>query len=140
MQLASFDRQRGQALTEFALVIPLLFLMVVAILDVGRVVYINNALAEGAREGARWGAVQGRASTPTGLSSVADEVRGRMAAVPAPSVTVTCERLITSTTECSTGDILSVQVDTSVSPMTPIIGEFIGPFSLSTTAKMTIHG
>ena len=35
----------------------------VGILDVGRMVYINDAMAQGAREGARWGAVQGRAAT-----------------------------------------------------------------------------
>ena len=54
-------KQRGQAIGEFALVIPLLFLMIVGLLDIGRIVYVNNALAQGAREGARWGAVQGRA-------------------------------------------------------------------------------
>ena len=132
-------RQRGQAIAEFAIVIPLLFLMIVGLFDVGRIVYINNAVAEGAREGARWGAVQGRAGTSAGLISVADEVKARMTAVPNPAVTVTCDRLITTTIECSTGDIINVQVTSSVTPMTPIIGEFIGPVSVSATAKMSIH-
>ena len=131
--------QRGQAIGEFALVIPLLFLMVVGLLDIGRIVYINNALAQGAREGARWGAVQGRAATTAGLSSVADETRARMTAVPNPSVTVACDRLTTTTPSCSTGDIIEVTAASVVSPMTPIIGEFIGPVTLSSTAKMSIH-
>jgi Flp pilus assembly protein TadG len=131
--------QRGQAIGEFAVIIPLLFLMVVALLDFGRMVYINNALAEGVREGARWGAVQGRAASTAGLTSVADETKARMTAVPNPSVTVTCDRLITTTATCSTGDIIEVTAASVVSPMTPIIGQFIGPVTLSSTAKMSIH-
>jgi Flp pilus assembly protein TadG len=133
------QQQRGQAIGEFALIIPLLFLMVVALLDFGRIVYVNNALAEGAREGARWGAVQGRAGTTAGLISVADETKARMTAVPNPSVTVSCDRLITTTPNCSTGDIIEVTAASVVSPMTPIIGQFIGPVTLTATAKMSIH-
>lgn len=132
--------ERGQAIAEFAIVIPMLFIMIVGLIDVGRMVYINNALAQGAREGARFGAVQGRSSTSAGLISVADEVRGRMTAVPNPAVSVTCDRIITTTTECGTGDVLNVRVDTSVAPMTPIIGDLIGPLSFSAVARMTIHG
>jgi Flp pilus assembly protein TadG len=133
------QKQRGQAIGEFALIIPLLFVMIVALLDFGRIVYVNNALAEGAREGARWGAVQGRAATTAGLTSVADETKARMTAVPNPSVTVSCDRLITTTPNCSTGDIIEVTATSVVSPMTPIIGQFIGPVTLTSTAKMSIH-
>jgi len=132
-------RQRGQAIGEFAIIIPLLFLMIVGLLDVGRIVYVNNALAQGAREGARWGAVQGRASTSGGLDSVAAEVKARMTAVPDAAVSVTCDRLIMTTVDCSTGDIINVHVTSMVTPMTPIIGEFIGPLSFTATAKMSIH-
>ncbi|MGD8684132.1 MAG: TadE/TadG family type IV pilus assembly protein [Chloroflexota bacterium] len=136
---ANKQKQRGQAIGEFALIIPLLFVMIVALLDFGRIVYVNNALAEGAREGARWGAVQGRAATTAGLTSVADETKARMTAVPNPSVTVSCDRLITTTPNCSTGDIIEVTATSVVSPMTPIIGQFIGPVTLTSTAKMSIH-
>ena len=55
-------RGRGQALVEFALVFPLLMLLVFALIDLGRVVYTHNAIAEAAREGARWGSVQARSA------------------------------------------------------------------------------
>ncbi len=45
------DRSRGQALVEFALVIPIFLVMFFGLFDVGRVVYINNALSEASREG-----------------------------------------------------------------------------------------
>lgn len=43
---------------EFALVIPVFFLALVGILDVGRIVYTNSALSQAAREGARLAATQ----------------------------------------------------------------------------------
>jgi Flp pilus assembly protein TadG len=139
MERDTTSTQGGQALGEFALVIPLLFVMVVGLLDIGHMVYVNNALAQGAREGARWGAVQGRAATTAGLASVAEETKGRMTAVPNPTVTVTCDRLITTTPQCSTGDIIEVQASSLVQPMTPIIGQLLGPIYLTSTAKMSIH-
>ena len=46
-------RQRGQGLTEFALVIPIFLLLVVALFDLGRAVFAYNTLTNAAREGAR---------------------------------------------------------------------------------------
>jgi len=50
---ASARRTRGQALVEFALVIPLFLLMLVALFDLGRAVFAYNTLTNAAREGAR---------------------------------------------------------------------------------------
>jgi len=46
-------RTRGQALVEFALVIPIFLLIVVALFDLGRAVFAYNTLTNAAREGAR---------------------------------------------------------------------------------------
>jgi hypothetical protein len=48
-------RQRGQDLVEFALVIPLLLLIVIGVLDLGRAFFASIAVANVAREGARYG-------------------------------------------------------------------------------------
>ena len=50
---ASTRRDRGQALVEFALVIPLFLLMMLALFDLGRAVFAYNTLTNAAREGAR---------------------------------------------------------------------------------------
>jgi len=47
------SRSRGQGLTEFALVIPIFLLVVVALFDLGRAVFAYNTLTNAAREGAR---------------------------------------------------------------------------------------
>ena len=53
---SSFDsKQKGQDLVEFALVLPLLLLIVVGVLDLGRAFFAAIAVANVAREGARHG-------------------------------------------------------------------------------------
>jgi Flp pilus assembly protein TadG len=44
---------RGQAMVEFALVIPIFLLLLVGIFDLGRAVFAYNTLTNAAREGAR---------------------------------------------------------------------------------------
>jgi Flp pilus assembly protein TadG len=48
----------GQALVEFALVLPVFLVMLFAVIDGGRFVYMNSVLSSGAREGARVGSVE----------------------------------------------------------------------------------
>ena len=48
----------GAAIVEFALVVPVLFLVVFAVIDFGRALWTVNVLTSGVREGARFGAVQ----------------------------------------------------------------------------------
>lgn len=60
-------RTRGQALAEFALVAPIFFLMLFALLDFGRYVYYVQILNNAAREGARYAIVHGgRSLNPSG--------------------------------------------------------------------------
>jgi Flp pilus assembly protein TadG len=53
------ERSRGQALVEVALVAPLFFLLVFGTIDLGRVIWANDAVASAAREGARYASVHG---------------------------------------------------------------------------------
>ena len=54
---------RGQAIVEFALTIPIFIVLLVAVFDLGHVVWANNALATAAREAARFAIVHGGSST-----------------------------------------------------------------------------
>src|SRR5215211_9449542 len=51
----------GQALPEFAIVVPLFFVMSVVTLDLARVVWAMDITASAAREAARWAIVHGGA-------------------------------------------------------------------------------
>jgi TadE-like protein len=52
-------REPGQSLVEFALVLPIFLAILVGMVDIGRAVWANNAIANAAREGARYAAVHG---------------------------------------------------------------------------------
>jgi hypothetical protein len=53
----------GQGLAEFALVIPIFLVILLAIFDLGRVVWANNVLSNAAREAARFAIVHGGSLT-----------------------------------------------------------------------------
>ena len=62
-------RQRGQGLTEFAIVLPVFLMLVFAIIDLGRVVWALDNLANSAREGAHYASIHGNSkfvTCPTG--------------------------------------------------------------------------
>jgi len=61
MSHSGLASQRSQSMTEFALVAPILLLMLFGILDFGRLIYVYGTIVEAANEGAR---VAVRASSP----------------------------------------------------------------------------
>ena len=52
-------RDLGQSLVEFALVLPIFLAILIGMVDIGRAVWANNAVANAAREAARWAVVHG---------------------------------------------------------------------------------
>lgn len=62
-------RQGAQALTEFALIAPVLFLLFFGVIDFGRAIYVQATLNQGANEGARV-AVRGEPPTYDPASDV----------------------------------------------------------------------
>ena len=52
------QRNHGQALAEFGLVLPLLVLLFMAIFDFGRLIYAYNTVSNAARAGARTAVVR----------------------------------------------------------------------------------
>ncbi len=62
----------GQTLVEFALVLPIFMLVIFGLFDVGRAVYTNSVLSQGAREGARLAATEAGWIGATGGACVSD--------------------------------------------------------------------
>jgi hypothetical protein len=64
------QRSRGQSLVEFALVVPILFLVLIGMIDFMRLVQANSTIADAARQGARQGVANGSAAdNPWGASN-----------------------------------------------------------------------
>jgi hypothetical protein len=85
-RLPMYGGQRSQALIEFALVSPVLLLLLFGIIDVGRAVFYYDTLGHAAREGAR-SAAQASTRLPTNsdvLTTVTSQLIGIPASEPCP--------------------------------------------------------
>jgi hypothetical protein len=83
--------QKSQALIEFALISPLLLLLVFGIIDIGRGVFYYDTLNHAAREGART-AVRASSSLPTNanvLATVTQQLIGAPVSEPCPQGPIT---------------------------------------------------
>jgi len=58
------DGEGGQSLVEFALLLPVMLLIITGLFDVARAVWQENTLAYAAREGTRYAIVHGSAGSP----------------------------------------------------------------------------
>ena len=84
------DNERGVVLIEFALVLPLLLVLLAGMFDLGLAFQRYQAVTNAAREGARMAVLPGYSTTPGG--DVDDRVRAYLAAsgVPGtPTIVVT---------------------------------------------------
>lgn len=138
----------GQALVEFALVFPVLVVLLFGLIDVARYVYVSNAISQAAREGARYGSVANFASNcAAGRDAcIQSETIGRMAAVPISTVDVECRRQTGSGTlvlpnadNCRTGDFLIVRISTPFQLFTPVAAQLIGSPTLGAEARVFVN-
>lgn len=109
------SRERGAAAVEFALVVPLLLLLVFGIIQYGYMLSFRQSISQAAAEGARAAAV-----SPGGLSDA--EVRARaLAAVNdgLGSYGVTCTALGTLTRESETAGTCTISAPQACSSGAP---------------------
>ncbi len=140
----------GQALVEFALVLPVFLLLLFGLIDVGRYVYTWNALNHAAREGSRYGSVAGWADSCNLSRKVCIEQTtvSRLAGVPTTVATATCQRYAAGAStptnitvgSCRTNDLLTVttKID-DFSFLTPVIGQIVGSVSVTGTSQVTLN-
>jgi Flp pilus assembly protein TadG len=118
----------GQALTEVLIVMPLLLLLIMGAIDVGRMLFASVALEEAAQEGALFAAYNPTDENPIRArvlsSSTAEEVTGA-------TVTVDCVPTPAPGT-------IEVTVETDYPLITPIMAGLLGsPVTLSATVIAT---
>ena len=81
-------RENGQVLVEYALVLPVLLLVLFGIIEFGIIVFSHDTIANAAREGARYGAVHawGIETAARRLTSGLDEARLQVSSTTTGSV------------------------------------------------------
>ena len=138
------SRGRGQALVEFALVVPVFFLLLFGFIDVARYVYTTTGYGQAAREAARYGSVEqwsyscpGTVVTQTRKNCTEAVAISRVPAgapiPPASGVLYTCPAT------CRAGDLMSVRVQGPFNFFTPVISGILGTPTVSQTSQVVIQ-
>ena len=141
-------RQRGQAIVEFALMTPLIFLLMVGAIDFGRAVADYVALSHVAFEGARIAGMMPAATSTFGsdpndqsatyaVIGVIESQGGILDPVSESQVTVTdawCPANIDATRECRT-----VAVTKQFAPFTPMLRNLTGQLNMQKTVVAVVQ-
>jgi len=159
------DRSRGQGLVEFALVIPIFFLVVFGLIDGARLVFAYNTVAQAARDAARTAVVEAPFIGKTGptctaptstcpadtnafrlhILSAANGASVIIGTIPndAFHMVVGCYAVgaTITTNDCATGNtsgaVVTVKITVLISPLTPFWGPFY-PASLTASSTMVM--
>ena len=118
MMLSRFVRnERGTAMVEMAIVLPIIILFFLGMIDFGRAIFLYNNLTNAAREGARFGAsqVQG-GSTPPAPGPIQDTTKVRIVDFSGQPLDATASIVATTTISKITVTITNY----SFKPITPL--------------------
>ena len=125
----SLKKEDGQALVEFALVLPLLLILVCGIIDFGWIFGCQLSASSAAREAARYTAIHYNDSTTDNDAAIAqDIVEDYAPTLVSPSVTLT-----------KSSDTVTITVRSQVDILTPIIAAFFPDGQSTVTARCTMR-
>lgn len=123
---------KGQSLVEFALVIPILLLVIFGLFDLGYAVFIKNMISNAAREGARTGII---------ITKTDADIRARVnAAAPGLNLSTAQIAITPSPNNRKFDEPITVTVSYTYSPMTPVLGGITGSVPISSTSVMIVEG
>ncbi|MDH5422719.1 MAG: pilus assembly protein [Acidimicrobiia bacterium] len=127
---------RGASAVEMALLMPILLLMVLGLVDFGRVVLAHMAIEEAAQEGAMFAAYHGADAGDTS-TDIVNAVRGSTTSVTigAGEVAVVCSAK-GGGDQLAAFPTVTVTISTSITPITPLVSGWLpGGIPLSAEAS-----
>ena len=117
--------ERGQDVVEFALIIPVLFLILMGIFDMGRATFSYTVLLNAAREGARFGVIH-----PTDSAGIEAKVRDMAVGLDPSTLTVT--------TTSPDSNTIRVSLNYQFTVVTPGIQVFFGSNQVAMVGQSTM--
>ena len=146
--------ERGQSMVELALVLPLVLVVVLGLVDLGRIVFVNNTLSDGARHGARHAAID-----PGNCGLISQSVRTAILGTDLTTFRVTYSTIddlgVTTGTyllcnggtagpdlvprEARPGDRVTVDLEASLPLATPFIAAASGHSTFDLKAESTMQ-
>lgn len=129
------SNQKGQAIVEMALVMPLLIMLLFGIVEFGRVLNTYIVVTNLSREGARIGAVGGSDT------AIVDFIRNSAATSGFDTSQISVSPSPTSISKRARGSSVMVTVSYPVDIVAPVIGTIIGdPFIVRSQTTMRVEG
>ena len=131
--------QRGQTITEFALILPIFILVLVGIVDFGRAVYASSTIQNAAREAVRTAIVD---QNLTAIETAAIEHAVALGLDGADVDVTFMDDDYTSgpcTTTPKVGCIVEVEVRYAYNAATPILGNIVGTINMSGSSRQPIE-
>ena len=131
-------RRAGQAMAEFAIVLPVLLIILIAVFDVGRLVFAYNDITNAARNGR-----SRRDRRPDGRQRPAIRAIQRRRPgpeeQPGPGHLPDSDLSATCPTPYKLGCVAKVAVSYDWKPITPMIGNILGPITVTTDTTLPIE-
>lgn len=142
----------GQGLVEFAIILPLMLMLLIGIIEFGRLGTTYAAVTSASREAARYGAAVGNDGLGTvarykdcvGIRSAATRVASAFAAISGSDIviqydsgpgTITYSDCAPPVGAVQLGDRIIVRVETTYQPLLAV---GLSPFQITSEAKRTI--
>jgi Flp pilus assembly protein TadG len=147
---------RGQAIVEFAIALPILLILMVGILEVGRAIFIYSAVTNASREAVRYASAVGLDDSGNNKYQYCDGIRNtaRKSAYflaladgdivieyddgPGTSVSDTCDGTVDNLITADPGDRVRVIVTAQYDPMLDLIP--ISSQTITSSSSRTIFG
>lgn len=117
--------EEGQGLVEFALVLPILILLICGIIDFGWIFYNHLAMENACREGARFACVNG-AEYKVDAAATEDDIKSKVLENVPGGLKADLQVVVTFTaTEPTDGDVI-VSVESKMNILTPVFATLYG--------------
>ncbi len=133
-------RSQGQTMVEFALILPVLLLVVLGLIEFGRAFFYYTMVSNAAREGTRYGIVQ-----PKDLAGIEDAAKRRLVLIPTDTVTIAVSYQFCEGGCAPDGSNIEegrtqvvVDVSTDFSMMTPLFQPIFPPTTIRFVSARTI--
>lgn len=143
-------KEKGQGMVEFALVLPILLVIIFGLMEMGRLLLAYSSVTTATRQGARYGSTTGDNGSGTPRYLDCDGIKaealkaGRWGGLTASDITITYYSTSSGTKTCANvsasdigwGDRVEVQAVVTFSTIVPLVG--IPDIPITSSSSRTI--
>jgi Flp pilus assembly protein TadG len=140
-----FGAHRGQAMVEFILVAPLYFLLIFAVMDFGRMFFVQMNLQQAVQEAARYASTGNHMNDPNNPGQTLSRINSIIADVQQMAIGASISNVQISSvgggagSAGGPGDTVTVSLTTNLPLMTPLVSAFFPNGAYTFTSSATVQ-